>query len=205
MRPAGAALPRHMFDDANHAAFCKAIQYRAAKCGNAHRFAAQRAVTDRRMRFGHADIQHRQTIDVNANFVQRQRDGFGIAARSLNRGHGCQVVQRIKRPASRKVGPDGRTHTRDAAAFLINQDRHIIAAMQGPQAVRQRAHLSAVLNIAFKQDVARRFDIAKQAFFIISQGQARKAKYHGLHSAQARAAVPPRQAWSSGALAQSCV
>ena len=157
------------------------------------------------MRFGHADIQHGQAIDVDAHFVERQRDGFGIAARGFNRGHGCQIVQRIKSAASGKVRPDGRAHTRNAAAFLINQDRHIIAAMQGPQAVRQRAHLCAVLNIAFEQDVARRFDIAKQAFFIISQGQARKAKYHGLHSAQARAAVPPRQAWSSGALAQSCV
>ena len=56
---------------------------------------------------------------------------------------------------------------------MINQDRHRVAAMQGPQAVGQRADLRFVFDIAFEQDVACWLDITKQAFFIIRQGQAR--------------------------------
>ena len=45
--------------------------------------------------------------------------------------------------------------------------------MQRPQAIGQRADLRAIFDIALEQNIAGWLDIAKQAFFIIRQGQAR--------------------------------
>ena len=61
----------------------------------------------------------------------------------------------------------------DTAAFLINKDGHIVAAMHVTQAVGQRADLRSILDIAFEQDISCWFDIAKQPNFVIRQGQTR--------------------------------
>ena len=166
----GASLPRHVLYDADDAAQGESLKDRAAKCRHAHWVASQSAVAYRRMRVRHADIQDGQAIDVDADFVERERNGFGVATGCLNRGDRRDVVKRIERAASGEIRPDRWSHPCDAAAFLIDRDRHIVAAMQFAYAVGQRTDLRPVFDIALEQDVACWLDIAKQAFFVIRQG-----------------------------------
>ena len=168
-----APLPRHMFDDTDDAPQGKTIKNSTTQRSHAHRVAAQGAIANGGMRIGHADIKYGQAIDIDTDFSQRERNSLRIAARRLNRGDRGNVIQRVKRPASGKIRPDRRTHPRDTAALLVNQDGHIVAPMQRPQTIGQCTHLRAVFDIAFEQDIACWLDIAKQAFFVICQGQAR--------------------------------
>jgi len=75
-----------------------------------------------------------------------------------------------------------RLHPRNPAAFLVDGNQQAVAAVNGPQFVRQGAQLGAILHVAAEQDVTRRIGIAKEVTFAVSQGQPRKAENRGYHA-----------------------
>ena len=78
------ALPRHMLDDPNDTTLAQTLNHRAAKRCHAHRVTAKRAISNRRVRLRLADIKQRQTIDIDTNLSERQRNRLGIHPRSFN-------------------------------------------------------------------------------------------------------------------------
>ena len=180
-------LPWHVLDDTNHAASRQPVENCPPQRRHPRRIASQCPVTNRCMRLGHADVQQWQAIDIDADLSQYESNRFGIAPRRLYRGHRCDVVKRIERSTSRKLWPDRTTHPGNAAPLLIDRNQNIVAAMQFAQAIRQRADLLAVFDIAFEQDIARRLDIAKQAFLVIGKGEAGQAEDYRLHTDRLKA------------------
>jgi hypothetical protein len=65
--------------------------------------------------------------------------------------------------------PFRRPHARDAPAFLIDQDRHVIAPTEIAQRVSQTQQLVLILAIAPEQDEARRLGVTEETALRVAQ------------------------------------
>ena len=80
------------------------------------------------VRAGLTDVEQGQAIDVDADLTQHHRQRLRVDPHRLDRRHRRRVIERIEGGARRESGPFGRLHARNAAAFLIDQDRDVVAA-----------------------------------------------------------------------------
>src|SRR3546814_11276395 len=70
-----------------------------------------------------------------------------VEPRRLDRARGRAVIQGIERRTAREKRPFGRFHARNAAAFLIDQDRQVGPAVEIAKLVGEAPQLLAVLDI----------------------------------------------------------
>ena len=111
-----------------------------------HRFGAQSAVADDVGRARLADVEQRQSVDVDPALPKRQRYGPRVDPRRLDRRrrrHGIEPVERLR---CRKGRPVGRLHPRDAPAFLVDQDRQIVAPRKLAQRIGELQQLFKIRN-----------------------------------------------------------
>src|SRR3546814_14608745 len=79
----------------------------------------------------------------------------GVGAGRLDRADRGLGVEVGEAPGFGELGPDRRLHAGDAAAFLVDPDRHVVAAVEGAEAVGQGAELAGAHAVAAGEDVAR--------------------------------------------------
>ena len=170
-----------MLDYADHAAALQAVENGTAQGRNAHRFAAQGAVPDDIVGIRLADIEQRQAVDGDAHFAQADRNRLGVEACRLDRRCRSDIVKPVKDFPGRESGPDGFLHPRHPAAFLIDQYRQIVAAMDRPQFVGQSPELRLAFDIAAKNDIARRVAFAKKRLLVGGQAQTPDTKNRRCH------------------------
>ena len=132
-------------------------------------------------------------IDRDADLRQHQPQRMAVGARRLDPRHRRPFVQAIEVRSGRKGRPLRRAEPRDPPALLIDQDRHIVAALQFAQRVGQRAQLRPVLDIAAEQDVAGGADVAEEGRLHGRQYRAGQAEDHGLHAPASRVPAGERQ------------
>jgi len=163
----GAAMARHMFDHRQDAAVQMPLRHRAAQPGHGFRVRAVTAVAQKGMGFVARQIQHRGAIAVDAYRAQLMRDQPGAQIhRTLGpSASACHVIER-----GEPVARQRRAQALHPAAFLIDGD-HTIAAHRFAHLCAQRANLIGTVDIAGKQDEAKRIGLAKQGLFIGAEPQ----------------------------------
>jgi hypothetical protein len=102
------------------------------------------------------------------------RQRLRIDAGRLDRADRRFAIELGETPGRREGRPFGRIQARDAAAFLIDEDRQVAAAGQLFQPVGEAAQLIARSAIAGKEDEAGRPDFLDERALIDRERLARK-------------------------------
>ncbi|OHC94864.1 MAG: hypothetical protein A2095_13930 [Sphingomonadales bacterium GWF1_63_6] len=176
-----AAMPRHMFDDANHAALRQSLQRRATQRRHSHRFGPQSPVTHDVACPILPHIEQGQRVDGDADFRKRQGDGMGIGPRCCDRARRRDIIKTIEHRAGRKRGPDWRLHPGDAPPLLIDHDQQVVATMQGAQIIGQRPQLRPIDDIALEDNIACGLRLGKEGALVRGQGWPGQAENNRLH------------------------
>src|SRR3546814_19206893 len=90
------------------------------------------------------------TLFPYPTFFRSRGVGAGRLDRAV-RGLGVEVGEA---PGFGELGPDRRLHAGDAAALLVDQDRNVVAAVEGAEAGGQGAELVGSPAVAAEEDVA---------------------------------------------------
>ena len=170
-----------VLDHAHRAARFEPVEHGAAERRHLHRLGAQGAVADHVVRAFLADIEQRQTIDVDPGLGEHHRQRLGIDPRRLDRRNRRFGVELGEAPTGREFGPFGRLQPRHPAAFLVDQDRQIVATGEIAQAVGQRLQLPRSAQLR-ANNMARRIRRAKQGTLIVGKGEAGKTEDRGKHA-----------------------
>jgi hypothetical protein len=109
------------------AASLEAIEHGLAQCRDHHRFGTKATIANDIMALQVAHVEQRQAIDVDAKVLQQRRQRQCVQAAGLDRGDRRLVIKLPETFAGRELRPVRRAQAGDAAAFLIDQDRHIAA------------------------------------------------------------------------------
>ncbi len=176
-----AAVAGDMLDDADDAARLQSAEDRAAKRGDAHRFAAERAIADDIAGPRLADVEQRQAVDGNAHLGKHGSERHRVEPRRFDRAGGGAVIQGVERRAARERRPFRRLHPRHAPAFLIDQDRQVGAAVETTKLVGQAPQLVAIFDVAPEQNISCRVAVAEKGALIVGEGQARQAENSRYH------------------------
>ena len=162
---AGAAVAGHVLDHGQHAAIEKAADGGTAEFDDGSGIGGKRPVPDNVVRARHGNVEHRGAIDGNAEVMQFVRDETGREIRRVARAGLIVPVEIAEDARGRTRAPMGRAKARDAAAFLIDQDRRAGPPHRRAQIRAQRADLVRVLAVAGEEDEAERVAIAKERAF----------------------------------------
>ena len=142
---AGAAVPRHVLDDRQHAAGQKAFDDGATEVGDLLGLVGVGACADHRMGEFVGDVEHGRAIDADPDLP-----------RSWAISRATSLAASMRRRAARKLGdetlrggigrPMRRAHALHAPAFLIDQHGRLGAADAPPKFACQVRELRATLK-----------------------------------------------------------
>ena len=176
----GPAVAWYMLDNAADSASLKAIQHGLAERRDDHWFGAEAAVADDVVAALVTHVEQGQAIDIDAQIAQQRGQRQRVEPARLDGRDRRLFVQFSKHFAGREFGPVRRPQARNAAAFLIDQDRQI-APGQIAQRSREGAQLIGRFHVAFEQDIAGRVAAAEQRPLVVRQGGAGQAEDQRLH------------------------
>ncbi len=150
---AGAAMAGYVLDDRQDGAVEQPRTHGAGEARDPFRIASIGPVADHRIRPRHREIQHRQAI--NGDPEPRQVVGDQPSAEAGRRRR-RRVRQRGQTRGRWVAAPVRRAQPRHPAAFLVDQDRRVVAADAAAQRGDQIAHLIGRAAVAAEQDEADR-------------------------------------------------
>ena len=175
-----------------------AVEHRAAERRDLHRLGAERAVADDVARALLANVEQRQALTLIPARAQHQRDRPGVRARRLDRRRRRGPIEHREPLGGGKCRPFRRPHPRHPAAFLIDQDRQVVAAAELAQAVGQPQQLLRVGAIAPEQDEAGGLGVAEESALVGGQLKALRGRRSRPASAIARRSSFRRPPSASG-------
>jgi hypothetical protein len=114
------------------------------------------------MGFGKGDVEHRQAIDVAADRGDVRRQQARIQLGRLQPALRIARIEFAEQPRRRRLAPMWRPQPRDAAAFLVDQDRRLGSRHAGAQVFGQAACLIGSLDVAGEEDEAQRIGITEE-------------------------------------------
>ncbi len=136
----GAAVPRNVLEDGQHAALDQPLAHRQAKTRHAVGLSPVGAVPDYQVGAGNRQVEHRKAVDGDAKSAEIVGDKAGAKTRCLLRGW---VRQRGDAGGRWIKAPIRRPQPRDPPAFLVDQHRSIVATDAAAQRLDQLPDLSA--------------------------------------------------------------
>ncbi len=172
---AGAAMAGYVLKDRQDGAVEQPRTHGAGEARDPFRIAPISPVADHRIRASHRNIEHRQAINGDAEPRQIVGDQPSAeAGRRRRRG----VRQRGQTRGRWVAAPVRRTQPRDAAAFLVDQNRRVVTADAAAQRADQIAHLPGRAAVAAEQNEADRIDGGEEIAFRGSKALAGATQYN---------------------------
>ena len=159
-----------MLDDRQHAAVQKTGAGNPREARHQFRIVGKGAVADHVMGAIDRDIADRRAIDGDAGIVQHGCDQARVQPCRLGSRFRIAGREVADPPGRRKSRPFRRTHPRDAAAFLIDQDRSIRPPDRVPQVGDECPDLIGRLAVAAEQDEAEGIGLPEELAFFRGKG-----------------------------------
>ena len=143
------------------------------------RIAGKGPVADDRIGAGHGHVQQGRAIDGDAVLPQQRADRPAVEAGGDQCARRIGLIELAEARRRRELRPDRRIHALVRAAFMIDQDRRVMAADRLAEILAQAAHPVGRLAIALEQDQAQRIGFAEESALRVGENGAGRAEDDG--------------------------
>ena len=183
---ASAAVTRNVLENGQDAAFQQTVAHRSGEPHDTIRIAAVRAVADYRIGAGNRQIEHRHTIDGDAEPHQIIGDQPGADPSRLT---GEWVGECSDLGGRRVTAPMGRAQPRHSSAFLIDQNGRISPVDAVAKRLDEATDLIGRAAIAPEQNKARRIGLGEKTPLVTVQFFAGATEDNGSRSGSRQSTI----------------